>query len=123
MADIPTSIYIAKKTWKRRPPGTPATPQKRWAEVNRDKLKAQALVRQAVRSGRLHRGRCEVCNSLRVDAHHDSYDQPLVVRWLCRSHHQQWHAALRKVADGSITTDITALIASSAPPKRKGKAA
>ena len=95
MADTATSIYTSKKTWNRRPPGKPATPQKRWAEQNREKLKAQAIVRQAIRSGKLRRGRCEVCNSLMVDAHHDSYADPLVVRWLCRKHHQQLHAAER----------------------------
>ena len=91
----PTSIYTSKKTWSRRPPGTPTTPQKRWADLNREKLKAQAMVRQALRSGKLSRGRCEVCNSLLVDAHHDSYEAPLMVRWLCRRHHQQFHAAER----------------------------
>lgn len=100
MADGATSIYTTRKTWSRRPPGTPATPQKRWADLNREKLKAQAMVRQALRAGKLRRGRCEVCNDFRVDAHHPSYLEPLIVIWLCRKHHQQLHAAERAASKG-----------------------
>ena len=34
---------------------------------------------------------CEVCGSETVDAHHDRYDEPLNVRWLCRRHHVRLH--------------------------------
>jgi hypothetical protein len=35
---------------------------------------------------------CEVCGDvLNVQAHHDDYDKPLEVRWLCRKHHQALH--------------------------------
>ena len=34
---------------------------------------------------------------LGVVAHHDDYSKPLDVRWLCRSHHMQLHADLRKL--------------------------
>lgn len=84
------------KTWKRRDPALPPTPQKKWANANREKLKAHAIVRQALRDGTLKRGRCEVCASLRSEAHHDRYDLPLEVHWLCRRHHQQLHASMRK---------------------------
>ena len=83
------------KSWNRRSPGTPPSPQNRWNDKHREKLGAHAAVRVALRQGKLKRGRCEVCGSFRVDAHHPKYDQPLVVRWLCRKHHQQLHAELR----------------------------
>lgn len=36
---------------------------------------------------------CEICGTeVSINAHHDDYDHPLTVRWLCASHHQQWHA-------------------------------
>ena len=94
-----TSIFVRTKTWKRRDPALPPTPQKRWASANREKLKAHALVRQALRRGSLTRGRCEVCQSFRTEGHHDQYDQPMVVRWFCRRHHQQLHAELRRAAE------------------------
>jgi hypothetical protein len=31
-----------------------------------------------------------------VDAHHDDYARPLDVTWLCRRHHQQRHAEMRR---------------------------
>jgi len=34
---------------------------------------------------------CEVCQSEIVEAHHDDYNKPLEVRWLCRRHHNEWH--------------------------------
>ena len=87
------------KRWTRRPPGTPATPQNKWNDRNRSKLKAHAIVRQALRDGTLKRGRCKVCGSFRVEAHHPDYAQPLAVEWLCRRHHQQHHAAERGGAE------------------------
>jgi hypothetical protein len=30
---------------------------------------------------------CEVCGDTDVEMHHDDYDEPLRVRWLCRWHH------------------------------------
>ena len=30
---------------------------------------------------------CEKCRAARTVAHHDDYDKPLEVRWLCPSHH------------------------------------
>lgn len=91
------SIFKSK-TWSRRDPDLPPTPQKKWAAANREKLKAHSVVRQALRAGTLRRGKCEVCQSLRCEAHHDAYDRPLDVRWFCRRHHQQLHAELRRTA-------------------------
>jgi hypothetical protein len=91
-----------KKTWNRRAANQPPTAQHRWNSRSRDKLEAHAIVRVALRKGSLRRGRCEVCGSYRVDAHHDDYTQPLVVRWLCRRHHQRLHADLRCAAAASL---------------------
>lgn len=72
------------------------SPQWRWNDANRHKLKAHGAVKVALRNGILKRGKCEVCGSLRVDAHHDDYTMPLIVRWLCRKHHRALHAAERR---------------------------
>jgi hypothetical protein len=53
-------------------------------------------VNRALRQGILVRQPCEVCGAIKVDAHHDDYDQPLAVRWLCRTHHHLHHAAERR---------------------------
>lgn len=54
--------------------------------------KARRLVRSAIKSGRLVKMPCEVCGEKRVHAHHDDYDKPLDVRWLCPKHHYEHHA-------------------------------
>lgn len=92
-----TTIFKSK-TWRRRDPTLPPTPQAKWNNQNRQKLRAHAAVRQALRDGRLKRGRCEACGSFRVEAHHDDYAMPLDVRWFCRRHHQQLHAVLRRAS-------------------------
>ncbi len=47
------------------------------------KERARQAARRAVRRGILQRQPCEVCGRADSQAHHDDYDQPLVVRWLC----------------------------------------
>lgn len=61
-----------------------------------DKYKAGIAVTNALSSGKLKRQPCEKCGCLKVDAHHDDYSKPLVVRWLCRPHHMEHHRLLRK---------------------------
>jgi hypothetical protein len=56
-----------------------------------DKFKARYAVSKAVRDGHLRPGKCEVCGSFRVQAHHDDYSKPLDVRWLCFAHHREVH--------------------------------
>lgn len=56
------------------------------------KVAAHNAVRSAMASGALVRQPCEVCGRAKTDAHHDDYTKPLAVRWLCRSHHAEWHA-------------------------------
>jgi len=51
------------------------------------KCRAQSKVAYAIKTSKLVRGPCEVCGSTNVHAHHDDYDKPLEVRWLCSLHH------------------------------------
>jgi len=45
-------------------------------------------------TGRLKRQPCEVCGYLDVHGHHDDYDKPLQVRWLCAEHHREAHRTI-----------------------------
>lgn len=56
------------------------------------KVRAHYAVRRALAAGDLVRMPCEQCGEPKADAHHDDYNKPLSVRWLCRSHHAEWHA-------------------------------
>lgn len=67
---------------------------KAWHEANPKKRRMQGRVQDAVRSGRLVRpSACEECGKEgQVDGHHDDYDKPLDVRWLCCRCHKAHHA-------------------------------
>lgn len=55
------------------------------------KAKAWNAVSNAIRDGRLARSPCEKCGELEVQAHHENYEEPLKVRWLCFSCHRSVH--------------------------------
>jgi hypothetical protein len=87
-ASNPASAQLMREASRRyrrkHPSGKKPYPQK----VNT----AHVRVLVELRAGRIHRGPCEVCGSKNVVAHHDDYDKPADVRWLCRVHHAAWHA-------------------------------
>ncbi len=66
------------------------------------KYKAHQAVGKAVRNGVLtNPGNCVECTSdLAVEAHHDDYDFPLTVRWLCALCHKRWHAEHGEALNG-----------------------
>lgn len=55
------------------------------------KVRTRALTRSFIKSGKLVRQTCEVCGAVKAEAHHDDYNKPLDVRWLCRYHHREHH--------------------------------
>ena len=57
---------------------------------------AYKKVANAIRSGKLKREPCEVCNNLKTLAHHDDYSKPLEVRWFCASCHTKYHLERKK---------------------------
>ena len=62
---------------------------------NPQKRIAHQLVDNALKCGKLLRpDTCSACGcACKPDGHHDDYNQPLTVRWLCRACHQQHHDA------------------------------
>jgi hypothetical protein len=57
-----------------------------------NQYKAQTMINNFIRDGKLFRKPCEVCGTEEsIHAHHDDYLEPLNVRWLCCAHHKQWH--------------------------------
>lgn len=56
------------------------------------KQKARHDAQVALRRGYIQRGKCEYfhlwnCHG-RMEMHHDNYDRPLEIRWLCSRHHK-----------------------------------
>lgn len=56
--------------------------------------KAHGKYKYALKIGRLRKKPCEVCGERKVDGHHDDYNKPLKVRWLCKKHHRAAHRGL-----------------------------
>lgn len=58
---------------------------------------ARRLVRDSVRAGKLTKLPCEVCGDPKSNGHHEDYDKPLVVIWLCRHCHDVEHERMKRV--------------------------
>lgn len=58
----------------------------------REARNAQRRLKYAVDTGKMKRPKkCENCGEeKKIEAAHHSYDEPLKVRWLCRSCHVRW---------------------------------
>lgn len=93
-----TTQLNAVRSWRKAHPDY----MKNWRAANKNKVRqfeketahkyrARSAVLRAVRSGKIVKKSCEVCNESRVQAHHEDYSKPLEVKWLCREHHEAHH--------------------------------
>lgn len=88
----------ARKEYSQTPAGKVAIARARRKQthLHPDKYLAHTMVGNAIRDGRLLRKPCERCGSNQlIHAHHERYDRPLDVTWLCRSCHVQRHREMR----------------------------
>lgn len=76
---------------------------RRSSEVQRsahpDRIKARQTLYHAINSGRIKRpSTCEECSKKRfVHGHHEDYNKPLDVDWLCIKCHNKLHEELRRL--------------------------
>lgn len=61
------------------------------AETVRKKVKARCDLNHAVRDGKVSKEPCKICGSNKSEAHHQDYNKPLEVIWLCFNHHREFH--------------------------------
>lgn len=78
---------VRKKTWKSKTPR---------------KMRAIWAVDNAVRAGTIQRAnQCSICKTLpmfgRLVAHHQNYNEPLIVDWLCDLCHKRVHLTVSAV--------------------------
>ena len=82
---------------------------KKWSESHREEVseyvrvkyredpktqirrRAAFTVHSALKKGEIKKQPCEICGNEKVHAHHDNYNNPLDIRWLCLKHHKEWH--------------------------------
>lgn len=73
-----------------------------WRKKNgckKEKYDFRDLIRlkvfNAIKEGILIKKPCCICGKKRVQAHHNNYNKPLEVVWLCPSHHKILHLSTR----------------------------
>ena len=108
LADISHVFSVTRQSmWDILRRRTTMRPQKRFGEENhfyrggaRADAKAHDILEKAVLRGKLFNPRkCEICDGAgtfadgrtAIQAHHDDYNKPLSVRWLCQKCHHEWH--------------------------------
>lgn len=65
--------------------------KKAWRTEDLRRQKAHNAVYSAVKSGKLLRQPCCRCGEEKTVAHHEDYDRPLDIMWLCQPCHTQRH--------------------------------
>ena len=117
LATIAVSFGVTRQAmWARLRVRTVMRPQRRHGEENHFSRggdtadeKAHDAVEHAIRRGAMVRAAtCEACGKIPpcfadgrsgMQAHHDDYNKPLAIRWLCQPCHHAWHkhhTAIRK---------------------------
>lgn len=112
VADFYGVTRQAMWVWLRRR-DVPMRPQQRHGKENhfhrngrRNSKRVTGIVEKAIKKGLLERQQtCQECgkrcapanNRPQIEAHHDDYNQPLNVRWMCRQCHFQWHQTNRAI--------------------------
>lgn len=67
-----------------------------WREMDARRKVAHSSVAGAIRRGDLIRQPCIRCGEAKSIAHHEDYDKPLDVMWLCQPCHKQRHKELKQ---------------------------
>ena len=82
-----------RKAYKNAHPEQKRASIYRWKTNNREKVLAHKMVARAIMSGKIEKFPCEICGSTsNIHAHHDNYNKPLDVIWLCAEHHRWIHS-------------------------------
>ena len=66
-----------------------------WRQEDSRRVAAHSAVARAIRNGLLVRMPCIRCGEAKSVAHHEDYDKPLEVMWLCQPCHKQRHKELK----------------------------
>ena len=67
-----------------------------WRAEDKRRHMAHSAVARAIKAGSLVRSPCIRCGESKSLAHHEDYDKPLDVMWLCQPCHKQRHKELRE---------------------------
>lgn len=57
--------------------------------VSKKQDKVREMVKLAIKKGLLIRGCCNICGKNKAQAHHENYNKPFEIMWLCSKHHRE----------------------------------
>lgn len=66
----------------------------RWERMSaeaKQKENVRRRCRERLESKGYHKGACAVCGDKKTEIHHNDYNKPHDIVWLCRKHHAEWH--------------------------------
>lgn len=69
--------------------------------LQKEKAKARSRAKMALKRGHITRSSCVQCGAVVAEMHHESYDKPLEIVWLCRP----CHMALHRSKQGLMSRD------------------
>ncbi len=67
-----------------------------WRNEDKRRSNAHNKVSRAIKSGLLTKQPCIRCGEQKSLAHHEDYDKPLEIMWLCQPCHKQRHKELKE---------------------------
>ncbi len=67
--------------------------KKKWDEKDL-KYMARSITYLAIKRGDLIKKPCEICGEVDTEGHHEDYNKPLEVTWLCKEHHFNRHVEI-----------------------------
>jgi hypothetical protein len=70
-----------------------------WRKADINRVKAHNAVARSIRKGLLVRCPCIRCGEIKSLAHHEDYEKPLEVVWLCQPCHKQRHKEINVLKD------------------------
>lgn len=92
----PERAAIKMRNWRSENKEKSIAHVNQYKKSNPEKAKAHSIVKKAIRKKELMRMPCEVCGNIKSQAHHENYNRPLDVNWLCQKHHSERHKSKTK---------------------------
>lgn len=80
--------------------------------------KTRRKSKELLRKGKIRKRPCLVCGTHEVVMHHESYDDPYRVLWLCDAHHKDYHDGKIGLLEDTLWWDSNRLI----PQRYRGMA-
>lgn len=100
-------IYSVQKKHRIKNSGKYVGYFKNWQKKNPPQHAANKKFSAAIQMGKIVRQPCRDCGSKKAQGHHPDYFKPLDVVWLCRPHHLEEHARLRRFKNQLRTPSLS----------------